>query len=110
MRQVLVDGQAARTSNSSGGISGAACSGGAPWVRRTPSHTATTRALRVGSGRSRSWCANLMADSLRLIVPTFAPRSASAVRYPVTVGGAAGNGSRPPCSEHQAVNSRQSDW
>jgi hypothetical protein len=29
--------------------------GRAPWVRRVPSQTARTRALPVGSGRSRSW-------------------------------------------------------
>src|ERR1035437_10052722 len=54
-----------------------------------PSHTATTRALRVGSGRLRIWWANLIADRRRLMVPTLAPARARSGRYPVTVAGAA---------------------
>ena len=73
-----------------------------------PSQTATTRACRVGSGRFRSWWANLIADSRRLMVPTLAPCRASSVRYPVMVAAAAGNGGRDR-SSHQAVNSPQSE-
>jgi hypothetical protein len=73
-----------------------------------PSQTATTRACRVGSGRFRSWWANLIADKRRLIVPTSAPCRASSVRYPEMVASAAGSGGRDRWS-HQAVNSRQSD-
>jgi hypothetical protein len=36
-------GPASSTSSRAGGMSGAACEGGAPWVRRMPSQTATTR-------------------------------------------------------------------
>jgi hypothetical protein len=61
--QTLVGGQAARVSNSSGGISGAAWVGGAPWVRRMPSQTATARALAVASGELRSRAANRIAES-----------------------------------------------
>jgi hypothetical protein len=46
----------------------------------------------VGSGRSRCWWANLIADSRRLIVPTFAPARASSVRYPLIVAAPAGSG------------------
>gem|GEM_PF-5927594 len=49
-------------------------------VRRIPSHTATTRAVAVGSGRLRSRAANRIAYSRRLIVPTFAPALARSVR------------------------------
>ena len=69
---------------------------------------ATTRALRVGSGRLRIWWANLIADRRLLMVPTLAPCRARPDRYPVTVAGAAGIGSTC-CWAHQAVNSRQSD-
>src|SRR5665647_3788701 len=73
-----------------------------------PSHTATTRALRVGSDRFRIWWANLIADRRRLMVPTFAPCRARSDRYPVTVAGAAAIGSTS-CWVHQLANSRQSD-
>ncbi len=79
MRRVL--GQASTAWNSGGGISGGAWSGGgAPWVRRMPSHTVATRAAPVGSGRSAVWCANLFAEIRLPVVPTFAPALASATR------------------------------
>src|SRR5664279_812775 len=61
--QTLVGGQAVSTSNSSGGISGVPCSGGAPWVRRMPYQTATTRALAIGSAWLRNRAANRIAGS-----------------------------------------------
>lgn len=76
-------------------------------MRRIPSHTTTTRAPVVGSGRSRSWWANRIADSRRLIVPTLAPARASSVRYPLIVAAPAGSGSSR-WRVHQAVNSHQS--
>lgn len=72
MFQVLVTGQAWTTSHSSGGMRGAAWTGGAPWVRRMPSHTATTRAAWVGSASPRRRWAKRRADKRLAMVPTLA--------------------------------------
>jgi hypothetical protein len=74
--RVLVSGHASRTSSNSGGMSGDAWSAGAPWARRIPSHTATTRAVPVGPGSPRIRTAKRMADRRLAIVPTLAPTPA----------------------------------
>ena len=99
--QVLVSGQASRTSRSSGGMRGAACSAGAPWVRRIPSQTATTRAAPVGSGSPLIRKAKRMADRRLAIVPTLAPAPARKTRYLEMAAASPPSGSRPSRAHHE---------
>ncbi len=59
-----------------------------------PSHTAVTRAVTAGSGWSAARCAARIAERCLAIVPVRIPAWAHATRYPDTVAGAAGIGSR----------------
>lgn len=74
------------------GINGAACSGGAPWVRRMPSQTARTQALQEGS----KGCATGGRTCLPTSVGSRRRPEPGRSGKPVNVDAAAGSGSRPP--------------
>ena len=103
-----VVGVASRIAHNRGGMIGNDCSGGAPWVRRMPSHTVDT----IASSSCDVWPAacstKRIDDSRRDIVPTLAPCRARLLRYLATATGSAGIGSIP-CAAHQDVHSAKSD-
>ena len=90
-----------------GRIRGAAWSAGAPWVRRIPSHTATTRAAPVGSGRPRMRKAKRIADRRLAMVPTLAPAPVMNTRYLEVVAASPERGSKPSWA-HQEHHSARS--
>ena len=82
-------------------MSGAAWSAGAPWVRRIPSQTATTRAASVGSGSPRIRKAKRSADRRLAMVPTLAPAPARNTRYLEIAAASPANGSRRSRAHHE---------